>query len=89
MFQSFGDKELGFIGIWHLWWVSKYKEIEYANKDETPTYIKKFWESKSLDTPEEGISFAQKIQSEKLIDEIKLLISHHNCVKKDLKTSYK
>jgi hypothetical protein len=87
--QRFGDKELGFIGILHFWWVSTYNEIEYANKRETPVYINSFWDSEWLDTPEEGTSFAQKIQSEKLIDEIKLLISHQNCVKKDLKTFYK
>ena len=71
--QGFGNEEIGFIGILHLWWVNEDNNIVYDKPRETPVKIKGIWKSEWLDDPKEAIAIAQKLSDEKLYDETKLV----------------
>ena len=79
--QGFGNDEVGFIGILHLWWVNEDNNIVYDKPRETPVQIKGIWKSEWLNHPQEAIALAQKIQDEKLCDENKLVQIHQNHIK--------
>ena len=69
------NKEIGYIGMLHLWWVNEDSGIEYDN----PRYfVKGTWNSEWLDTPQEGLKLAIKLQAEqaKVYDENKLWEVH-------------
>ena len=71
--QGFGNDEVGFIGILHLWWVNEDNNIVYDKPRETPVQIKGIWKSEWLNHPQEAIALAQKIQDEKPYNENKLV----------------
>ena len=79
--QGFGNEDVGFIGILHLWWVNEDDGIVYDNPRKTPVPIKGLWRSEWFDTPEQGIALAQKIEKEKIYDEQKLVFMMHNYVR--------
>ena len=70
--QGFGNEDVGFIGILHLWWVNEDSGIVYDNPKKGPVAIKGIWKSEWLNHPQEAIALAQKIQDKKPYDEEKL-----------------
>jgi len=76
VFQGFGNDEIGFIGMLHLWWVNEDNNIVYDNPKKWPVKIKGLWKSEWFDTPEEGMAIAQKIQDDKPHKEEKLIEIH-------------
>ncbi len=76
VFQGFGNDEVGFIGMLHLWWVNEDNNIVYDNPKKWPVKIKGLWKSEWFDTPEEGMAIAQKIQDDKPYKEEKLIEIH-------------
>ena len=81
IFQAFGNDEIGFIGILHLWWVNEDNGIIYDKPRETPVKIKGIWKSEWLNDPKEAVALAQKIEDEKLYNESKLVQIHQNHLK--------
>ena len=81
IFQSFASKEVGFIGMLHLWWVNEDSGIVYDNPRKGQVLIKGIWRSEWFDTPEQGILAAQKIAKEKIYDEEKLVQAHQNHIR--------
>ena len=79
--QGFGNEEVGFIGILHLWWVNEDNGIVYDNPRKCPVQIKGIWKSEWLNHPQEAITVAQKIQDEKPFNENKLIEIHQNHMK--------
>ena len=79
--QGFGNEDVGFIGILHLWWVNEDNNIVYDKPRETPVQIKGIWKSEWLNDPKEAIALAQKLEDEKPYDENKLVQIHQNYVK--------
>ena len=79
--QAFGNEEIGFIGILHLWWVNEDNNIIYDKPRETPVKIKGIWKSEWLNDPKEAIALAQKLEDEKPYDENKLVQIQQNYVK--------
>ena len=79
--QGFGNEEIGFIGILHLWWVNEDNNIVYDKPRETPVKIKGIWKSEWLNDPKEAIALAQKLEDEKPYDENKLVQIQQNYVK--------
>ncbi len=79
--QAFGNEEMGFIGVLHLWWVNEDNKIEYENLRKSPIKIKGVWKSEWLDDPKDAVAIAQKLEDEKLYDESKLIQIHQNHVK--------
>ena len=70
--QGFGNEEVGFIGILHLWWVNEDNGIVYDNPRKSPVQIKGVWKSEWLDHPHDALALAQKIEDKKPYDEEKL-----------------
>ena len=79
--QGFGNEDVGFIGILHLWWVNEDNNIVYDNPRQCPVQIKGIWKSEWLNHPQEAIAVAQKIQDEKPFNENKLIEIHQNHMK--------
>ena len=79
--QGFGNEEVGFLGILHLWWVNEDNGIVYDNPRKCPVQIKGIWKSEWLNHPQEAIAVAQKIQDEKPFNENKLIEIHQNHMK--------
>ena len=79
--QAFGNEEIGFIGILHLWWVNEDNNIVYDKPRETPVKIKGIWKSEWLNDPKEAVALAQKLEDEKPFDENKLVQIQQNYVK--------
>ena len=79
--QGFGNEEIGFIGILHLWWVNEDNNIVYDKPRETPVKIKGIWKSEWLNDPKEAVALAQKLEDEKPFDENKLVQIQQNYVK--------
>ena len=79
--QGFGNNDVGFVGMLHLWWVNEDNGIVYDNPKKCPVPIKGMWKSEWFDTPEQGIAFAQKIEKERIYDEQKLVFLAHNYVR--------
>ena len=79
--QGFGNEDVGFIGILHLWWVNEDNNIVYDNPRKCPVQIKGVWKSEWLDDPKDAVAIAQKLEDEKLYDESKLIQIHQNHVK--------
>ena len=79
--QGFGNEDVGFIGILHLWWVNEDNNIVYDKPRETPVQIKGIWKSEWLNDPKEAIALAQKLEDEKPYDENKLVQIQQNYVK--------
>ncbi len=79
--QAFGNEDVGFLGILHLWWVNEDNNIVYEKPRETPVQIKGLWKSEWLNDPKEAIALAQKLEDEKPYDESKLIQLHQNYVK--------
>ena len=79
--QAFGNDEIGFIGILHLWWVNEDNNIVYDKPRETPVKIKGIWKSEWLNDPKEAVALAQKLEDEKPYDENKLVQIQQNYVK--------
>ena len=79
--QGFGNEDVGFIGILHLWWVNEDNNIVYDNPRKCPVQIKGIWKSEWLNHPQEAIAVAQKIQDEKPFNENKLIEIHQNHMK--------
>ena len=79
--QAFGNDEIGFIGILHLWWVNEDNNIVYDKPRETPVKIKGIWKSEWLNDPKEAVALAQKLEDEKPFDENKLVQIQQNYVK--------
>ncbi len=79
--QGFGNDEVGFIGILHLWWVNEDNGIVYDNPRKCPVQIKGVWKSEWLNHPQEAIAVAQKIQDEKPYNENKLIEIQQNYIK--------
>ena len=71
--QGFGNEEVGFLGILHLWWVNEDNGIVYDNPRKCPVQIKGMWKSEWLNDPKEAIALAQKIEDEKCYSESKLV----------------
>ena len=65
VFQGFGNDDVGFIGMLHLWWVPEESNIHYDNPKEFPVKILGFWKGEWFDTPEEGLALAEKIENDK------------------------
>ena len=79
--QGFGNEDVGFIGILHLWWVNEDNNIVYDNPKQCPVQIKGIWKSEWLNHPQEAIAVAQKIQDEKPYNETKLVEIQQNHMK--------
>ncbi len=79
--QGFGNEDVGFIGILHLWWVNEDNNIVYDNPRKCPVQIKGIWKSEWLNDPKEAIALAQKLEDEKLYDESKLVQIQQNHMK--------
>jgi hypothetical protein len=79
--QGFGNEEVGFIGILHLWWVNEDNGIVYDNPRKCPVQIKGVWKSEWLNHPHEALAVAQKIQDEKPYREDVLIQLHQNYMK--------
>ena len=79
--QGFGNEDVGFIGILHLWWVNEDSGIVYDNPKKGPVAIKGIWKSEWLNHPQEAIALAQKIQDKKPYDEEKLVTLMHNHIR--------
>ena len=79
--QGFGNEDVGFIGILHLWWVNEDSGIVYDNPKKGPVAIKGIWKSEWLNHPQEAIALAQKIQDKKPYDEEKLVQTHQNHIR--------
>ena len=79
--QGFGNEDVGFIGILHLWWVNEDNGIVYDNPRKSPVPIKGVWKSEWLNHPQEAIALAQKIQDKKPYDEDKLVQIHQNHIR--------
>ena len=79
--QGFGNEDVGFIGILHLWWVNEDNGIVYDNPRKSPVQIKGIWKSEWLNHPQEAIALAQKIQDKKPYDEEKLVQTHQNHIR--------
>ena len=79
--QGFGNEEIGFIGILHLWWVNEDNNIVYDKPRECPVQIKGIWKSEWLNDPKEAVALAQKLEDEKPFDENKLVQIQQNYVK--------
>ena len=80
IFQSFESKEVGFIGMLHLWWVNEDSGIVYDNPRKGQVVIKGIWKSEWFDSAAAGIAAAQKITKEKIYDEEKLVSIAHNYI---------
>ena len=78
--QGFGNEDVGFIGILHLWWVNEDSGIVYDNPKKGPVAIKGIWKSEWLNHPQDAIALAQKIQDKKPYDEEKLVSISHNYI---------
>ena len=78
--QGFGNEDVGFIGILHLWWVNEDSGIVYDNPKKGPIAIKGIWKSEWLNHPQDAIALAQKIQDKKPYDEEKLVSISHNYI---------
>jgi len=81
--QGFGNEEVGFIGILHLWWVNEDNGIVYDKTRKSPVQIKGVWKSEWLDHPHEALVLAQKLEKEKIYDEEKLVFLIQNYVRQD------
>ena len=79
--QGFGNEDVGFIGILHLWWVNEDNGIVYDNPRKSPVQIKGVWKSEWLDHPHEALALAQKLEKEKIYDEEKLVNLMHNHIR--------
>ena len=79
--QGFGNEEVGFIGILHLWWVNEDNGIVYDKTRKSPVQIKGVWKSEWLDHPHEALVLAQKLEKEKIYDEEKLVFLIQNYVR--------
>ena len=79
--QGFGNEDVGFIGILHLWWVNEDSGIVYDNPKKGPVAIKGIWKSEWLNHPQDAIALAQKIQDKKPYDEDKLVQAHQNHIR--------
>jgi len=78
--QGFGNEDVGFIGILHLWWVNEDSGIVYDNPKKGPVAIKGIWKSEWLNHPQEAIALAQKIQDKKPYDEDKMMQVQQNYI---------
>ena len=78
--QGFGNEDVGFIGILHLWWVNEDSGIVYDNPKKGPIAIKGIWKSEWLNHPQEAIALAQKIQDKKPYDEEKMMQVQQNYI---------
>ena len=76
--QGFGNNDVGFVGMLHLWWVNEDNGIVYENPRKESVHIKGTWKSEWFDTPEQGIAVAQKIEKERIYDEQKLVFLTQN-----------
>ena len=79
--QGFGNDDVGFVGMLHLWWVNEDNGIVYENSRKGSVHIKGTWKSEWFDTPEQGIAVAQKIEKERIYDEQKLFFMVHNYIR--------
>ena len=79
--QGFGNEDVGFIGILHLWWVNEDNGIVYDNPRKSSVPIKGVWKSEWLDHPHDALALSQKIQDKKLYDEDKLVQAHQNHIR--------
>jgi len=80
IFQSFASKEVGFIGMLHLWWVNEDSGIVYDNPRKGQVAIKGIWKSEWFNSAADGMAAAQKITKEKIYDEEKLVSTSHNYI---------
>ena len=78
--QGFGNEDVGFIGILHLWWVNEDSGIVYDNPKKWPVAIKGIWKSEWLNHPQEAIALAQKIQDKKPYDQDKMMQVQQNYI---------
>jgi hypothetical protein len=78
--QGFGNEDVGFIGILHLWWVNEDSGIVYDNPKKGPVAIKGIWKSEWLNHPQDAIALAQKIQDNKPYDEDKMMQVQQNYI---------
>ena len=79
--QGFGNEDVGFIGILHLWWVNEDNGIVYDNPRKSSVPIKGVWKSEWLDHPHDALALAQKIEDKKPYDEEKLVFLTQNYVR--------
>ena len=80
--QAFGNEEIGFIGVLHLWWVNEDNGIVYDNPRKCPVKIKGIWKSEWLNDPKDAVAIAQRLEDEKPYDESKLLQIYQNHMKR-------
>ena len=78
--QGFGNEDVGFIGILHLWWVNEDSGIVYDNPKKGPVAIKGIWKSEWLNHPQDAIALAQKIQDKKPYDQDKMMQVQQNYI---------
>jgi len=71
--QGFGNEEVGFIGILHLWWVNEDNNIIYDNVRRSLVKIKGIWKSNWLNHPQEAIILVQKLEDGRPYVEEKLV----------------
>ena len=79
--QGFGNNDVGFVGMLHLWWVNEDNGIVYENSRKGSVHIKGTWKSEWLDHPHDALALAQKIQDKKPYDEDKLVQAHQNHIR--------
>lgn len=74
--QGFGNDDVGWIGMLHLWWVPEESNIHFDNPREWPVKIIGVWKGEWLETAQEGMELAEKIQNDKPFDLTKMLNIH-------------
>ena len=87
--QGFGNDDVGFIGVMHLWWVNEDNQIIYDNPTNWPIPIKGLWKAEWFDTPEEGMKYAQEIQKDNIYDSAKLQAIMESSIKEMMETRIK
>ena len=83
VFQGFGNDEVGFIGMLHLWWVPEESNIHYDRPTKFPVKIIGTWKGEWFDTAQEGMAVAQKIEDDrnKVYDTNKMIDAHRAYLK--------
>ena len=81
LFKGFEDKELGFLGILHLWWIKK-NNIFYEKPQISSVPISVSWSSEWIDSPGDVIKIAEKIVSKNPFDIKKMIFIHQSYLKR-------
>ena len=83
--QSFGNEEVGFIGVLHLKWLNEDNNIIYDNPKEWPVMVKGIWKAYWYNTPEMGHKIAEEIYNKNIIIDIEKV---YNLIQEKMQHGY-